>query len=147
MPLPGYSEISKGVGEVDINQPTNVVSSVYRVYPPPRMPVENAGLSPVKMVHNPGGDWHPGWGGRSKLYQASNINPDAPWDGNIYLGISSCSCGHFSPFHVRNYSIHGASDIEDNNKPGNWRGGVNDLIGFIGGYPPKTNLNQKISLC
>ena len=29
------------------------------------MPVTNEGLvrdSLLKMVHNPGGDWHPGWG-------------------------------------------------------------------------------------
>ena len=35
------------------------------VVPPPRMPVANEGLegSPIlKMVHNPGGDWHPGRG-------------------------------------------------------------------------------------
>ena len=35
------------------------------VYPPPRMPVTNEGLgwdSLLKMVHNPGGDWHPAWG-------------------------------------------------------------------------------------
>ena len=33
--------------------------------PPPRMPVTNEGLvrdSLLKMVHNPGGDWKPGWG-------------------------------------------------------------------------------------
>ena len=35
------------------------------IYPPPRMPVANEGWvrdSLLKMVHNPGGDWHPGWG-------------------------------------------------------------------------------------
>ena len=35
------------------------------IYPPPRIPVANEGLgwdSLRKMVHNPGGDWHPGWG-------------------------------------------------------------------------------------
>ena len=35
------------------------------VYPPPRIPVANEGLgwdSLLKMVHNPGGDWNPGWG-------------------------------------------------------------------------------------
>ena len=35
------------------------------IYPPPRIPVANEGLgwdSLLKMVHNPGGDWHPGWG-------------------------------------------------------------------------------------
>ena len=32
---------------------------------PPRIPVANEGLvwdSLLKMVHNPGGGWHPGWG-------------------------------------------------------------------------------------
>ena len=35
------------------------------IYPPPRMPVTNEGLgwdSLLKMVHNPGADWNPGWG-------------------------------------------------------------------------------------
>ena len=35
------------------------------IYPPPRIPVANEGLgwdSLLKMFHNPGGDWHPGWG-------------------------------------------------------------------------------------
>ena len=35
------------------------------VYPPPRISVTNEGLGwdfLLKMVHNPGGDWHPGWG-------------------------------------------------------------------------------------
>ena len=36
------------------------------VVPPPRIPVANEGFfvgSPsLKMLHNPGGDWHPGTG-------------------------------------------------------------------------------------
>ena len=38
---------------------------IYWIYPPPRMPVANEGLgwdSLLKMFHNPGGDWNPGWG-------------------------------------------------------------------------------------
>ena len=37
------------------------------------MPVTNEGLgwdSLLKMVHHPGGDWHPGWGGSFKSYLA-----------------------------------------------------------------------------
>ena len=41
-------------------------NTVYiRSTPPPRIPVTNEGLgrdSLLKMVHNPGGDWNPGWG-------------------------------------------------------------------------------------
>ena len=34
------------------------------MWPLPRIPVTNEGLgwdALLKMVHNPGGDWHPGW--------------------------------------------------------------------------------------
>ena len=33
-------------------------------FPPPRIPVANEGLGwdSLKMFHNPGGDWNPGWG-------------------------------------------------------------------------------------
>ena len=40
-------------------------NGIHWIYPPPRIPVANEGLvrdSLLKMVHNPGGDWHPGWG-------------------------------------------------------------------------------------
>ena len=36
------------------------------------MPVTNGGLgrdSLLEMVHNPGGDWNPGWRGSSKVYR------------------------------------------------------------------------------
>ena len=35
------------------------------VYPPPRMQssqMKVLGFPVLKMIHNPGGDWHPGWG-------------------------------------------------------------------------------------
>ena len=41
------------------------LSNITWFYPPARIPVANEGLvrdSLLKMFHNPGGDWNPGWG-------------------------------------------------------------------------------------
>ena len=44
-----------------------IITIITWIYPPPRIPVANEGLVVgvpyfLKMVHNPGGDWNPGWG-------------------------------------------------------------------------------------
>ena len=87
MPTRKATEISFQVFQVTENSPSGntcqrrswswrcfrrVVEGFYiiSVYPPPRMPVTNEGLvrdSLQKMVHNPGGDWNPGWGGGSNI--------------------------------------------------------------------------------
>ena len=122
MPSPGYSEISKW-SWWSRYQPT-YQRCIFGL--PSLPPTQDASGkwrfrlgSPVKIVHNPW--WLASWvRGRSNLYQASNINPDAPWDGNIYLGISSCSCGHFSPFMQVNipYMEHLISRIITNQEIG-----------------------------
>ena len=66
--------------------------------PSPRIPVTNEGLV-LKMVHTPGSDWNPGWGGSSNEYfipvlgscitwvaEILSKNPIYPMDLDLVLG-------------------------------------------------------------
>ena len=73
------------------------------------MPVTNKGLgwdSLLEMVHNPGGDWHPGWGVDPILYiiiSCYNIMPpliflqSGKQSTSLHAGLPTCFCPNFSP--------------------------------------------------